>query len=222
MHHLAGINPFYHRPLDEDDTGGPKESTQTLLPSALLGNTEEKKDAVMVARGLALLWDQHEGQGFQSVSDLAEPFRCKDLWWNSVLGEFRFLRLSPDTHAFLHGSATSVPGSWYDGVATCGNSRCQNLPAEWNTMVSSWPTKQKMECNVCQNEREKRRRVLQEAEIDGLNSKWAFAPRAVPNNDVRYELNKLQARRFAQKTQCATVVNSRQGQGRSGGFAVGP
>ena len=56
-----------------------------------------------------------------------------------------------------------------------------------------------MECNVCQIERERRRRVLEEGEIDGLESKWAFAPRAVPNNDVRYELNKLQARRFAQK-----------------------
>ena len=56
-----------------------------------------------------------------------------------------------------------------------------------------------MECNVCQMERKKRRRVLDEREIDDLESEWAFAPRAVPNNDVRYELKKLQARRFARK-----------------------
>ena len=66
-------------------------------------------------------------------------------------------------------------------------------------MGSSWPAKQRMECNICQIERKSRRRAHEEGEIDGLESKWAFAPRAVPNNDVRYELNKLQARRFAQK-----------------------
>ena len=120
--HESGCRPFGGLNIlgvgDAYQLDCPEGTPLYKIPSALLGNTEEKKDAVMVARGLALLWDQDVGQGFQSVLDLTEPFRCKDLWWNSVLDEFRFLRLSPDTHAFLHGSATSVPGSWYNGRAT--------------------------------------------------------------------------------------------------------
>ena len=29
MHHLAGINPFYHQAAEMDDTGGSNETTQT-------------------------------------------------------------------------------------------------------------------------------------------------------------------------------------------------
>ena len=172
MHHLAGINPFHVKRMDDDDTGVSHESVQTRfllarwvlidelfmssaqfsaefecalrnavpaascfrnnkwgvrpfgglnilgfgdayqldcpegtplykIPTAVLGDAAAKEDSPLIARGLALLWDQEEGQGFQSVLDLTEPFRCTDPWWNSVLDEFRFLQLTTDTHSFL-------------------------------------------------------------------------------------------------------------------------
>ena len=51
------------------------------IPAAVLGDAAAKEDPPLIARGLALLWDQEEGQGFQSVLDLTEPLRCKDPWW---------------------------------------------------------------------------------------------------------------------------------------------
>ena len=57
-----------------------------------------------------------------------------------------------------------------------------------------------MECLVCAAERQSRRRVgLADMENVDEDPEWEFAPRAVPNNDLRYEINKLQARRFAQR-----------------------
>ena len=270
MHHLAGINPFFSKAAEDDDTGGCKESTQTRLllarwllvdeifmasaqfwaefecairnsvsatssfrsspigirpfgglnvlgfgdayqldcpegtplykiPAALLPETVTKEDTPLVARGLALLWDREGGQGFQGVLDLTVPFRCTDLWWNSVLDEFRFLRLTSDTHSFLHGRATSVPGSWLGDAATCGNPACQKLPNVWKGMPHQWDTKQAMECKICQQDRVSRCRVNLATVGVGDDANWEFAPRAVPNNDLRYELNKLQARRFARK-----------------------
>ena len=98
------------------------------VPSVLLGDAAVKEDSPMVARGLALLWGQEGGQGFQSAIDLTEPFRCKDPWWNATLDEFRYLVLTKDTHAFLHGTETTVPGSWFENRAACDNDECKKLP----------------------------------------------------------------------------------------------
>ena len=100
----------------------------------MFGEAAEKQDSAQVVRRLAMLWDQTDGQGFHGVVDLTEPFRCKDPWWNGVLDGFRFLQLTADTHAFLHGGETSVPGSWMDGRATCSNEACQRLPEVWSKM----------------------------------------------------------------------------------------
>ncbi len=49
-------------------------------PRSVVCGTEQKEDPALLARGLALLWDQKDGQGFQSVLDLTQPFRCADAW----------------------------------------------------------------------------------------------------------------------------------------------
>ena len=54
-------------------------------------------------------------QSVQGVTELTLPFRCEDAWWNSVLNQIRVLQISDDDHAFLHGTETTVPGSWLNG-----------------------------------------------------------------------------------------------------------
>lgn len=61
------------------------------------------------------------------VVELEIQERSKDCWWNDVLAEVRRGMMTHDTHAFLHGHATTVPGSWIAslGHATCKNQLCQ-------------------------------------------------------------------------------------------------
>ena len=91
------------------------------IHSMLLGDAATREDTPLVARGLDLLWVKTNCEGFHKVVDLHQPFRCTDEWWNSVLDEFRFLQLKSDTHAFLHGEETTLPGSWLAGKASCQN-----------------------------------------------------------------------------------------------------
>eukprot|EP00959_Pyramimonas_sp_CCMP1952_P119184 2491676-Pyramimonas_sp.AAC.1 len=53
-----------------------------------------------------------------------------------------------------------------------------------------------MECSVCRADRQSRRRVILHA--DGMGgADMEAVPCAVPNNDLRYEINKLRARLYA-------------------------
>ena len=63
----------------------------------------------------------------QGVTELSQCERCDDAWLLSVQAEFRRGSLQVDTHAFLHGEDTQVPGSWVEGRATCGTLSCQNI-----------------------------------------------------------------------------------------------
>ena len=122
--------------------------------------------------------------------------------------EFRDLCLTADTHAFLHGLPTDVPGSWLQGAATCKNKGCQQLPERWAAMSrqgESWPRRQSMECAQCKSERKARQRVIPDGadaserlRKEGLHD----AKVIVPNNDVRTEINKMHARQFARKVGC--------------------
>ena len=123
----------------------------------------------------------------------------KSSWWNSVLNQIRVLQLSDEDYAFLHGSETTVPGSWLNGQPDCGNRSCAVLQEKWRSMEEqgvSWENRRRMECATCSRERESRHRVLREdAQLDG--PRFEHIPCAVPNNDLRYEINKLRARLFA-------------------------
>ena len=55
------------------------------VPHCLLGLSAKSREKQPLARaGLELVWER-----VQSVTELTEPFRCKDLWCNQVLGEIR-------------------------------------------------------------------------------------------------------------------------------------
>ena len=122
------------------------------IPAAFLGDAAWRQDTLLLARGLELLWVKSNNQGFQNVLDLQQPFRCKDEWWNSLLDEFRFLQLTPDTHAFLRGQETTVPGSWLAGKVSCKNPKCGKLSTEWQKLKIDWSAKEEMECDICKQE----------------------------------------------------------------------
>ena len=129
-----------------------------------------------------------------------------------VLEEFRVMDVTRNTHAFLHGLETSVPGSYLKGQLWCGNANCRSLEQKWQVLKqkgASWQHCRSMECEICSAERQSRRRVLQEsgpsayalgeASADSAPALAAFkdAPCIVPNNDTRTEINKARSRRFA-------------------------
>ena len=67
--------------------------------------------SILASGGLELMW-----QCVQGDTELTVPYRCEDAWWNSVLNQIRVLQLSDEDYAFLHGTETTLPGSW---LMTC-------------------------------------------------------------------------------------------------------
>ena len=80
--------------------------------------------------GLSLVWDTCKNMGLHGVTELFQPMRCKDLWWNEVLEECRFGCLSRNNYLFLHGQSTTVTGSSVGGKPMCGNAKCAGLHAK--------------------------------------------------------------------------------------------
>ena len=101
-----------------------------------------------IAHGQAIFW--HEGEGcIQGVTELTECVRTEDPWLLEVQQQMRSGQLSRDSWCFLHGKATTVPGSWVNGAPSCGNDRC----------LQNWQSVQK-ECEVCALERQSKHRVM--------------------------------------------------------------
>ena len=161
-----------------------------------------------VLHGQALLWGGGQ-EGVQGVTELVECERCDDAWLKSVQEEFRRGALTEDTHAFLHGRDTSVPGSWLHGEVGCGNARCRALSdgggvsqkeavgARRQRSVTAKDIR-RQECKERRDERERRRLVIAGPDDPRMHSaQFRCAPGVFPNNDVKYEVNKLRASQYA-------------------------
>jgi hypothetical protein len=159
----------------------------TSIPDDVVMKLHPKK--ATITHGLSLMWD-----GVNQLIELKEQVRCSDPWWNAVLGEFRVRQLTKDTHAFLHGQRTSVPGSWTEGTCTCGNSACAKLCG------SAWKRIKENECKACRDERRRRVRVVAQDD-DRLNeSKFQKCIAIVANNDLKHEICKVRAAQHARDT----------------------
>ena len=133
--------------------------------------------------GLDICWNK--------ITDLIffyKQVRCNDDWWVEVIDECRDGRMTKDTHAFLHGEPTSVPGSWLkaNGAPTCGRG-CSQM---------------KKECSVCCHERKRRCRVYKGKQYDKgdarpQSKKFRHAVSVVPNNDLKMEICKHGAAQWA-------------------------
>ena len=63
-------------------------------------------------------------RGVQGVTELTTCERTADEWLRSVQEEFRYGKLTKDTHAFLHGEPTLLPGSVIRNKTMCRSKQC--------------------------------------------------------------------------------------------------
>jgi hypothetical protein len=155
----AGINVLYVGDFLQLPPPG-SGSCLTSLPEELRIKMRLNRMKANVTHGLSLMW--HDTK---HVIELTEQVRCTDPWWNDVLSELRVGALTPDSHAFLHGECTTVPGSWRTSVGVtwgkstdmykgCNKIACGSLAGK------SWDIVVKNECACCKLERARRHRVV--------------------------------------------------------------
>eukprot|EP00435_Cladocopium_sp_Y103_P055485 s279_g18.t1 len=117
-------------------------------------------------------------------------------WLQSLQNEVRNGALSETNHAFLHGFATPVPGSWtWNGQRLeCNQAACQKLLREKAAPEAIL----RFECDACKNARRSKARVA-----DGSTNaagKFAGAKAIFATNAVKYHVNKLRAKAWAAET----------------------
>lgn len=181
------------------------------VPAEFLQNSRKDVAAPDIAHGQALFWSRGEGC-VQGVSELPGNERCKDKWMQEVQEEIRKGCLSEDNWRFLHGKKTGVPGSWCRGQALCGTEKCATLGEQREETTKS--TRKRIaaeECAQCRRERRTRERVAKsETDVRFADAMFVGAPSIVPNNDIKYEINKLRSRKFAdEKGETITWVPAR-------------
>ena len=98
----AGINVLYVGDFLQLPPPGSGTCLSTIPDDVFMRLHPHKADTT---KCLNLMWNDVE------LFELTDQIRCQDTWWNDVLQEFRVGSLTIDTHAFLHGEPTSVPGS---------------------------------------------------------------------------------------------------------------
>ena len=140
------------------------------------------------------------------MTELTDCERTQDVWLKSVQDEFRIGKLSIDTHAFLHGEPTLVPGKTVNGKATCKNRWCQQRARATKDKDSLQPLERAAlaaetlisECDECKQERKERKLVATSASDWRFTTpKFEMAPSVFPNNDVNYKVNKDRAHTYA-------------------------
>ena len=146
----------------------------------------------LAAQGQNLIWGpKHEGM--QGVTELTRCERTADEWLADVQVELREGRLSANNHAFLHGQATSVPGSWCQQHLACCNANCQELMR----LKRSPEEILLQECELCKSERKSRKLVATEATDPRFQGAFRLATTIFSTNDIKYHVNKVRARAWA-------------------------
>ena len=157
--------------------------------------TAAAKQRMLLTQGQDLIWGNAE-LAFQGVTELTECERTKDLWLQDVQEEFRYSQLSPNTHAFLHGLPTTVPGSWLRGEPRCETTACAAL-------VQRRAAPQRIltdECEVCRKERASRELVARDASDPRFLGRFVGAPSVFATNVRKCHTNKLRAEAYAART----------------------
>ena len=142
------------------------------------------KKVAHTIRGRELVWGG-PADGIHGVTELVECERTRDFWLQSLQDKVRNGALSETTHAFLHGFAMPVPGSWNGQRLECSQATCEKLLRE----KAAPETMLRAECDVCRDER------LSKASAEFSGAKAIFA-----TNAVKYHVNKLRAKAWAAKT----------------------
>ena len=176
------------------------------IPVEYIRNARKYSPTPSIAHGQSLLWSDDVETGVQGVTELKECERTKDVWLRSVQDEFRYGRLTAETHALLHGKPTMQPGSFLDGTVQCGYNKCtlrsRHAKAQPRLCEEFAKVTVDRECVECKRERGRRQLVANVATDPRFrNDKFEHAPSVFANNDIKYEVNKLRAQAYAVKRQ---------------------
>ena len=157
------------------------------IPAEFIANARKHDPKVTISHGQSMLWGgpHNNSWAFHGITELEESERCReDGWLQEVQLELREGRLSQDSHAFLHGDATSVCGSWTNGKAACGNARCEAASRNGGTWAEIEAAERR--CQVCTESRQGRKRVASNEEDARFRvEKFVDAPAIFPNNDIK-------------------------------------
>ena len=178
------------------------------IPTEFIAKARKYQPAPSIAHGQALLWGGGE-HGIQGVTELVQCERCDDAWLREVQSEVRNGDLSLNNHAFLHGAVTTVPGSWVAGDVACGRAQCRALahfggkrPAPHKGDQATYI--QEKECSECKKERKSKALVAHAANDSRFAQDDFLAATAIfPNNDLKYETNKVRAKAYAEAKHAA-------------------
>ena len=132
------------------------------MPVEFLRRARQYAVAPTVAHGQSIFWSRGPGC-VQGLTELTECVRTDDEWLFQVQSEIRAGALTDESHRFLHGRPTRVPGSWVNGRCDCGEVRCealQKVAAKTHSTEAAAEVLQD-ECATCRAERAERCRVLQ-------------------------------------------------------------
>ena len=165
------------------------------IPWELLGGKKVSKQAPGL-HGQNLIWGGCE-EGMQGVTELVQCERTKDAWLEEVQKQLRTGTLSNDNHAFLHGQPTTVCGSAVGGVPTCGNEGCMPQASAAMSPEQILET----ECGACALDRASRHLVAASTTDPRYSGAFQNAVAIFSTNDVKYHVNKLRARQWAQQKQ---------------------
>ena len=107
-------------------------------------------------------------------------------------------KLSSNNHAFLHGSPTTVCGSWLNNKCQCGNGSCDEVSSRIPSAAWDEILKQEENCSICIDARHSRQRVARGSDDPRFYAeKFVDAPGIFPKNDIKYDVNKKRAQQFA-------------------------
>ena len=96
------------------------------IPTEFIQNARKYQPAPTIAHGQSLFWGGGDA-GIQGITELEQIERCDDMWLKEVQEELRQGNLSQNNYNFLHGTDTTVPGSWVNQDVACGKSCCRAL-----------------------------------------------------------------------------------------------
>ena len=102
------------------------------IPTEFIQAARKYQPLPTIAHGQSLFWSGTE-HGIQGVTELVECERSNDVWLQNMQAEIRAGNLSRENYDLLHGELTLVPGSWDNGVLSCGKESCNRL---WEDAVA--------------------------------------------------------------------------------------
>ena len=175
------------------------------IPAELVREARQYAPAPDVLEGHTLFWGKalDDQNCVQGITELTECMRCDDEWLRAVQEEMRAGDMSADTHSFLHGRTTTVPGSHIPGAAAWNKdctAECKEMFTEARSMTTQARGRHILahECGACRRERRSKQLVATGAgDVRFTQTRFREAKSIFPNNAVKYDVNKRRAQEYA-------------------------